>query len=75
MSSSSDPATLERSRQAVARQQCPGVRSQLLAPAEIQRHVLMAEIVLDGRASSMDIGALSLGRFGAAAPRAEANMF
>jgi sarcosine oxidase subunit beta len=37
--------------------------------------LLMAEIVLDGRASSMDIGALSLDRFGAGGLRAEANMF
>ena len=36
---------------------------------------LMAEIVLDGRASSMDIGALSLERFGAGRLAAEANMF
>ncbi len=37
--------------------------------------LLMAEVVLDGRAASMDIGALSLDRFGAGSPRAEANMF
>jgi sarcosine oxidase subunit beta len=37
--------------------------------------ILMAEIVLDGRATSMDIGALSLDRFGAGDLRAEANMF
>jgi glycine/D-amino acid oxidase-like deaminating enzyme len=37
--------------------------------------VLMREIVLDGRASSMDIDALSLDRFGAGHLRAEANMF
>ncbi len=37
--------------------------------------LLMAEIVLDGRTSSMDIGALSLDRFGAGTPPAEANMF
>jgi len=37
--------------------------------------ILMTEILLDGRASSMDIGALSLDRFGAGALRAEANMF
>jgi len=37
--------------------------------------LLMAEIVLDGRASSMDIGALSLARFGAGRIHAEANMF
>jgi sarcosine oxidase subunit beta len=36
---------------------------------------LMAEIVLDGRASSMDSAALSLDRFGAGALSAEANMF
>jgi len=37
--------------------------------------ILMAEVVLDGRASSMDIDALSLDRFGAGHLRAEANMF
>lgn len=37
--------------------------------------ILMAEIVLDGRASSMDIDALSLDRFAAGRLRAEANMF
>lgn len=37
--------------------------------------ILMAEILLDGRAGSMDIGALSLDRFAAGALRAEANMF
>jgi sarcosine oxidase subunit beta len=37
--------------------------------------LLMAEVVLDGRPSSMDIGALSLDRFGAGALSAEANMF
>jgi len=37
--------------------------------------ILMAEVVLDGRASSMDIDALSLDRFGAGRLRAEANMF
>ncbi|HET7874206.1 MAG TPA: FAD-dependent oxidoreductase [Methylomirabilota bacterium] len=37
--------------------------------------ILMAEIVLDGRAASMDIHALSLERFGGGALRAEANMF
>jgi len=37
--------------------------------------LLMAEIVLDGRTSSMDIDALSLDRFGAGTTRAEANMF
>jgi sarcosine oxidase subunit beta len=37
--------------------------------------ILMSEIVLDGRAGSMDIGALSLDRFGAGRLRAEANMF
>ena len=36
---------------------------------------LMAEIVLDGHASSMDIGALSLDRFGLGGLSAEANMF
>ena len=36
---------------------------------------LMAEIVLDGHASSMDIGALSLDRFGRGRLSAEANMF
>lgn len=36
---------------------------------------LMAEIVLDGHASSMDIGALSLDRFGHGRLAAEANMF
>ena len=37
--------------------------------------ILMAEILLDGRASSMDVGALSLDRFAAGKLRAEANMF
>jgi sarcosine oxidase subunit beta len=37
--------------------------------------ILMREIVLDGRANSMDIDALSLDRFGAGHLRAEANMF
>jgi sarcosine oxidase subunit beta len=37
--------------------------------------ILMAEILLDGRAGSMDIGALSLDRFAAGRLRAEANMF
>lgn len=37
--------------------------------------ILMAEIVLDGRATSMDIDALSLDRFGAGRLHAEANMF
>ena len=37
--------------------------------------ILMSEIVLDGRAASMDIGALSLDRFAAGRLRAEANMF
>jgi sarcosine oxidase subunit beta len=37
--------------------------------------ILMSEVVLDGRASSMDTAALSLDRFGAGALRAEANMF
>ncbi len=35
----------------------------------------MIEIVLDGRAASMDIDALSLGRFRAGRVHAEANMF
>jgi hypothetical protein len=35
----------------------------------------MTEIVLDGRASSMDIDALSLDRFAAGTTRAEATMF
>jgi hypothetical protein len=37
--------------------------------------ILMTEILLDGRAGSMDIAALSLDRFAAGALRAEANMF
>ena len=37
--------------------------------------LLMAELILDGRATSMDIEALSLDRFKAGAPDAEANMF
>jgi sarcosine oxidase subunit beta len=37
--------------------------------------ILMAEILLDGGASSMDVGALSLDRFAAGKLRAEANMF
>ena len=37
--------------------------------------ILMAEIVLDGRATSMDIDALSLARFRAGDIHAEANMF
>ena len=37
--------------------------------------ILMTEILLDGRAGSMDIDALSLDRFAAGALRAEANMF
>ena len=37
--------------------------------------ILMTEILLDGRASSMDVGALSLERFAAGKLRAEANMF
>jgi glycine/D-amino acid oxidase-like deaminating enzyme len=37
--------------------------------------ILMSEILLDGRASSMDIAALSLDRFAAGRLRAEANMF
>jgi sarcosine oxidase subunit beta len=36
---------------------------------------LMAEIVLDGRASSMDVSALALDRFGTGCSRVEANMF
>jgi sarcosine oxidase subunit beta len=35
---------------------------------------LMAEVVLDGQASSMDIGALSLDRFGRGPLAAEANL-
>jgi len=35
----------------------------------------MAEIVLDGRATSMDIDALSLARFRVGSVHAEANMF
>jgi hypothetical protein len=37
--------------------------------------ILMTEILLDGRASSMDVGALSLDRFAAGKLRAEANVF
>jgi sarcosine oxidase subunit beta len=37
--------------------------------------ILMTEILLDGRASSMDIAPLSLDRFAAGRLRAEANMF
>ena len=37
--------------------------------------ILMTEMLLDGRASSMDIQALSLDRFAAGRLRAEANMF
>jgi len=37
--------------------------------------ILMTEILLDGRASSMDVGALSLERFAAGKLCAEANMF
>jgi predicted NAD/FAD-dependent oxidoreductase len=37
--------------------------------------ILMTEMLLDGRASSMDIGALSLDRFATGRLRAEANMF
>jgi hypothetical protein len=37
--------------------------------------ILMAEIVLDGHATSMDIDALSLDRFAVGGLRAEANMF
>lgn len=37
--------------------------------------ILMSEILLDGRATSMDVEALSLDRFAAGRLRAEANMF
>jgi sarcosine oxidase subunit beta len=37
--------------------------------------LLMAELILDGRARSMDIAALSLERFKAGAVSTEANMF
>ena len=37
--------------------------------------ILMTEMLLDGRAGSMDIQALSLDRFAAGRLRAEANMF
>ena len=37
--------------------------------------ILMSEILIDGRATSMDVGALSLGRFAQGRLRAEANMF
>jgi hypothetical protein len=37
--------------------------------------VVTTEIVLDGRAASMDIAAVSLDRFAAGALRAEATMF
>jgi glycine/D-amino acid oxidase-like deaminating enzyme len=37
--------------------------------------ILMAEMLLDGRAVSMDISPLSLDRFAAGRLRAEANMF
>ncbi len=37
--------------------------------------ILMSEILLDGRATSMDVAALSLDRFAAGRLRAEANMF
>jgi sarcosine oxidase, subunit beta len=37
--------------------------------------ILMTELALDGRAASMDTGALSLDRFAAGGLRAEANMF
>ena len=37
--------------------------------------ILMTEILLDGRARSMDVAALSLDRFAAGRLRAEANMF
>ncbi len=37
--------------------------------------ILMTEMLLDGRASSMDIQALPLDRFAAGRLRAEANMF
>ena len=37
--------------------------------------ILMTEMLLDGRATSMDISALSLDRFATGRLRAEANMF
>jgi len=37
--------------------------------------ILMTEVLLDGRARSMDVAALSLDRFAAGRLRAEANMF
>jgi hypothetical protein len=37
--------------------------------------ILMTEMLLDGRARSMDIDALSLDRFATGRLRAEANMF
>ena len=37
--------------------------------------ILMTEIVLDGRATSMDIDALSLAQFRVGRVHAEANMF
>lgn len=37
--------------------------------------ILMAELLLDGSARNMDLGALSLGRFAAGGLRAEANVF
>ena len=61
-----DPATLEQCRRNVALQRGLGVVSEILTPAEM---------LLDGRASSMDVGALSLERFAAGKLRAEANMF
>lgn len=44
------------------------------SPGDFLRHGHLFEIVLDGRASSMDIDALSLDRFAAGRLRAEANM-
>jgi len=37
--------------------------------------LLMAELILDGRATSMEIGLLSLDRFGSGALATEASMF
>jgi len=37
--------------------------------------ILMTEMLLDGRSTSMDIGPLTLDRFAAGRLRAEANMF
>jgi sarcosine oxidase subunit beta len=61
-----DPATLEQCRRNVALQRGLGVAREILTPAEM---------LLDGRASSMDVGALSLERFAAGKLRAEAIMF